>query len=327
MRLLLMNILLASVFALKAQQLPQFRQFILAPSVYNPAAMAFNKQTSVSMSGRWQMSGFGYEPRTLVFYGQTLLKKKKKELFNPGSRIQHDFTPTQRKKIFVPQHFVGGQVISDNYGAFSFLDIHANYAMNLPLGKRWKASLGGRLGLRNNVFRPTQGVVLNPMDVQLPYAGGDATYDEFIGGNQRSLSLSGALGIGITDKKLIFSASMHHGGIPNTAKNQLFWFDQRLHWNAMLGYNIKVMPGFDILPAVMVKKMDPAPLSLEFSALATINYIFWGGFNYHYGASAGVMAGMEVSGNLKIGYALDFSTNRLNRFVNGGHEIYLSYGF
>jgi hypothetical protein len=77
----------------------------------------------------------------------------------------------------------------------------------------------------------------------------------------------------------------------------------------------------------MVKKMDPAPLSLEFSALATINYIFWGGFNYHYGASAGIMAGMEVSGNLKIGYALDFSTNRLNRFVNGGHEIYLSYGF
>jgi hypothetical protein len=39
------------------------------------------------------------------------------------------------------------------------------------------------------------------------------------------------------------------------------------------------------------------------------------------------MAGMEVSGNLKIGYALDFMTNRLNQFSNGGHEIFLSYGF
>jgi hypothetical protein len=36
---------------------------------------------------------------------------------------------------------------------------------------------------------------------------------------------------------------------------------------------------------------------------------------------------MEVSDNLKIGYAFDFSTNRINRFSNGGHEIYLSYGF
>ena len=84
---------LYAFLVMHAQQLPQFRQFILAPSVYNPAAMAFSKENNVSLSGRWQMSGFGYEPRTLVLHGKTLIKKKVKTIFNPGSRIQRDFTP------------------------------------------------------------------------------------------------------------------------------------------------------------------------------------------------------------------------------------------
>ena len=73
--------------------------------------------------------------------------------------------------------------------------------------------------------------------------------------------------------------------------------------------------------------MNHGPVSLEATLITTINYIFWAGINYQYNASAGLMAGMEVSDNLKIGYAFDFSTNRINRFSNGGHEIYLSYGF
>ena len=310
-----------------AQQLPQFRQFILAPSVYNPAAMAFHKQSSISLSGRWQMSGFGYEPRTLVLHGQTLLKKKVKTVFNPGSRIQRDYTPVAKNRKIILRHFVGGQVVSDNYGAFRFLDINGNYSLNVPINADWKGSIGVRAGLRNNTFIASQGVVLNVLDPQMVYAGGDETYDAFLSGDQRSLSFSGALGIGLNNKRWFFSASMMHGGIPNFGQKTISYFDPRLHWNASLGYNIPIRSGLEIHPALLVKKMGAAPYSFEFSTLATINYIFWAGFNYHHGSSAGIMAGLEVSGNLKIGYALDFITNRLNQFSNGGHEIFLSYGF
>lgn len=314
-------------FGAMAQQMPQFRQFILAPSVYNPAAMAFSKQSSISLSGRWQMSGFGYEPRTLMLHGKTLLKRKPKTVFNPGSRIQRDFAPIEKKKNVNLLHFVGGQITSDNYGAFKYLDVQGNYALNVPINADWKASIGVRAGLRNNTFTPSQGVVLNVIDPQMAYSGGDATYDAILNGNHRSLSFTGALGLGLNSKRCFFSAAIMHGGIPNSARNPLSFFDQRMHWMASVGYNFPIGSGLEIHPCLLVKQMVGAPYSVEFSTLATINYIYWAGINYHYGASAGVMAGIEISGNLKIGYSFDFVTSRLNKFSNGGHEIFLSYGF
>jgi len=70
-------------WAMNAQQLPQYKQINHCPALYNPAAMSWNKQASVSMVGRWQFFGFGYEPRTVAFVGQTMLKKKVRTVFNP----------------------------------------------------------------------------------------------------------------------------------------------------------------------------------------------------------------------------------------------------
>lgn len=326
MKLGLIIILLSSTISL-AQQMPQFRQVISSPSLYNPSGMALSKQTSISLLARWQMLGFGNEPRTITCYGQTLIKKKIKTVFNPGSRIQYSYEPLLKKKKLVLQHFVGGQVISDNYGAFKYVEANGSYAVAIPLNTNWKLSAGLRLGLRNNVFVPSQASVLNLTDAQLPYSGGDNTYDAFLSNGMRSLSLSSGFGVTLHSKKIMLSGSILHGGIPNGFTTQTSFFDQQYHWNAMIGYTFNIANGLEIQPMVLAKQMNNGPISLESTLLATINYIFWAGINYHYNASAGVMAGMEVSDNLKIGYAFDFSTNRINRFSNGGHEIYLSYGF
>lgn len=310
-----------------AQQLPQYKQINLSPALYNPAAMAWNKQASISMVGRWQFFGFGYEPRTVAFFGQSKLSKKVKTVFNPGSRIQRDFTPEAKKRNIVWQHFAGGQVISDNYGAFKYLEVNGNYACSVPLGPHWKASGGIRLGIRNNAFNPNQGMVLNVTDEQLPYGGGDDVYDAYVSKNYTTISPSAALGLSLSTKKLTLSAALSHAGIPNGFSQQTSFFDAQWHWNTMVGYTFNVMSGLDIRPLVIVKKMAITPLSFELNTVATINYIFWGGLTYQHQASAGIMAGMEVSDNLKIGYSFEFSTNALNRFSNGGHEIYLSYGF
>lgn len=310
-----------------AQQIPQYKQINQNPALYNPAAMSWSKKASLSMIGRWQFFGFGYEPRTVAFTGQTMITKKVKSVFNPGSRIQRDFTPEARKKNIVLQHFAGGQIISDNYGAFKYLEANANYACAVPIGKEWKASGGISIGIRNNTFNANQGVVLNVIDEQLPYVGGDEVYDQYLSKNYTRLNPTAALGISLSNKKLNLSAALMHGGIPNSITQQTSFFDAQLHWNSMVGYTINVASGLDIRPLLIVKKMAITPLSVELQTIATINYIFWGGFTYQHQASAGIMAGMEVSDNLKIGYSFDFSTNAINRFSNGGHEIYLSYGF
>ncbi len=319
--------LLFSSIHVWGQQMPQFRQIAQSPSLYNPSAMGLHKQNYVSLIGKWQMLGFGYEPKTIALYGQYQVKKKPKTIFNPGSRIQKDFTPVQKRKTLVLKHTVGGQIISDNYGAFKYLEANGSYAVSIPIQSKWKATVGLRLGIRNNTFSQSLGKVLNVQDVQLPYAGGDETYDAYAANNYRSISMTSAAGITLSSKEGFISVSVQHGGIPNGFVKQTSFFDQRMHYNAMIGRTFAISSGLDIQPVLVVKKMSPAPISIELSTVATINYIFWLGINYQYNASAGIMAGMEVSDNLKIGYAIDFSTNRLNKFSNGGHEIYLSYGF
>jgi len=313
--------------SLMAQQMPQFRQVNTSPSLYNPAGMAMNKQASISLLARWQMLGFGNEPRTIAFFGQAMIKKKVKTVFNPGSRIQYPIEPLEKKKKRVFQQFVGGQAISDNYGAFKFLEANGNYALCLPLNNQWKLSAGIRIGIRNNVFSPSQASVLNVSNPQLPYGGGDATYDGFLSSGLRSVSLSSGFGFTLFSKKMFFAGALQHGGLLNSLGEQSSFFDQQFHWNTQIGYAINITNGLEVQPMIILKQMHQGPISLETTLMTTINYIFWAGINYQHNASAGILAGMEVSDNLKIGYAFDFSTNRINRFSNGGHEIYLSYGF
>lgn len=318
---------LLSVSKLMGQQIPQYRQVGLNASLYNPSAMALQKQASINFSGRWQMLGFGNEPRTLILFGQSKIEIKPKTIFNPGSRIQREFVPIEKKKKIILSHFVGGQIISDNYGAFKFMDASACYALGLPLGKEWRASLGLKMGLRHHSFVPSNTQVLNINDPQLPYSGGDLTYDYFLSNNYQKLSFSNSAGITIHNKNAFISFSAQHGGIPNGWKEQTQAFDPKMHWNGMLGYNFKIFEGLDLQPILIVKKMTPSPYSFELNTMATINYIFFAGLNIQYKSSVGIMAGMEITDNLKMAYSLDFSTNRINKFSNGGHEIFLSYGF
>ena len=74
--LLCYTVMLTSIVT--SQQLPQYRQFLLNKSLYNPAAMAINNQSFISLVGRWQMLGFGLEPKTIALFGQTKIRKKQK---------------------------------------------------------------------------------------------------------------------------------------------------------------------------------------------------------------------------------------------------------
>lgn len=310
------------------QQLPQYRQFLMNKALFNPAAMGINNQSEINLVGRWQMLGFGLEPRTVALIGQTKIQKKQKIIFNPASRIGQEIDSPGKKRKIKLAHFIGGQVISDNYGAFKSTEFSGNYAVRIPLNTKWRLSLGASLGLSNHSFNPARAIVLNTADPLLPYTSGDQEYDAFTQGKMNQLSLNTGAGVSINSADFFLSI-----GTKQLAKDFLTFgnsnlkFDRRTHWNVMTGYTFSIFNGLDLQPAILIKKMNPTDYSYEFSALATINYIFWAGVNYHYKAATGIMVGMEVSDELKIGYSMEFATSRINYFSNGGHEIMLSYAF
>ena len=51
------------------------------------------------------------------------------------------------------------------------------------------------------------------------------------------------------------------------------------------------------------------------------------GVSYRYQDAISGLAGINVTPNLKIGYAYDFNTSELKTFNNGSHEFILLYRF
>ena len=55
--------------------------------------------------------------------------------------------------------------------------------------------------------------------------------------------------------------------------------------------------------------------------------IYWGGLGYRWSEAVIGMLGLEIFDGIKVGYAYEFPTSKLNRFSGGCHEILLSYSF
>jgi type IX secretion system PorP/SprF family membrane protein len=91
------------------------------------------------------------------------------------------------------------------------------------------------------------------------------------------------------------------------------------------GYNYVLPsdPRFEIEPSILVQSDF---ISTQYNISTTVNYNsrFWGGLNYRFQESVGIIVGLRYK-DFKLGYAYDVNTKRLG--VPGSHEISLNYCF
>ena len=82
-------------------------------------------------------------------------------------------------------------------------------------------------------------------------------------------------------------------------------------------------PNFTIEPSLLIQS-DLVSTQYNLSAVVKYNNRFWGGLNYRFQESVGVMVGMSIK-DFRIGYAYDIPTLAVG--VPGSHEIHLGYCF
>lgn len=63
----------------------------------------------------------------------------------------------------------------------------------------------------------------------------------------------------------------------------------------------------------------------ELSVLMHVNNQYWGGLSYRYGDAVAIMAGMEITNGLSIGYSYDIPASAMITASWGSHEVFLSY--
>ena len=319
-RILVFVLLLFSVCSF-GQQIPQYSQFSRNPFAINPAAAGVENAPQISLAGRWQWLGVDDGPRTTVLSFSMPLTIKPK-YYNPGIRTSSGPIKINKDLSRNLKHCVGGQIIADQYGAFRKLALSGSYAIHFPVGEKNTFSVGLKAGLSNNAFLSSKAQVLNVLDNSQLYT--DNTYSNYISNQSNKYILDLGAGmyfygqgfyVGFAAQQLTRDIVEFGVGSAN--------FNPQVHYSLMGCYRWKLNNELTLKPNLLVKYMNPAPLSIDVNLQAEYKEWMWIGVGYRHTDAVIGMFGLQVNNRFKIGYSFDFSISRFKKYSSGGHELML----
>lgn len=306
-KILAITMLSIVMIGLRAQQNTEISLYFLNGLLVNPGYAGSKEVVSANAWYRHQWTSMPGAPRTGTISIHSPLKKK--------------------------QYALGLLFTNDRFGLNSKNSLYGSFAYRISAGKS-KISFGIQGGFDNWQSDLLEG--------QLPDPGTNAGGD-----NAFSLNLNAFLpnaGAGVyayRENKYYVGISVPHM-IPFNLQSQLDVTKSeevsRLYTHAMLtaGYVIgKEESSIKFLPSALVKYVKRAPLNFNVTAgFLFIDRVMLGA-SYEFaslqrGRKSESIIGVSkfaVTKNLEIGYAYDYSLNRLDAFNSGSHEIFVGYNF
>ena len=319
-RLLAIACVIAS-YSVNAQQAPQFSQYLRNQYLVNPAAAGVYDFVDVTIGGRLQWLGFDDAPKTSYVYVSSPLSKTSQPRYNPGIRISGGPVRNPEIKTGKLKHALGGQVIADQYGAFRQLRAAVTYALHVPVARNYNLSFGTSLGLSNRSFLADRAQTLNMM-TGAAYV--DNTYDNFVANTGAQNTLDIGAGLYLYSDKMFFGVSadqltkdfVKFGNVETT-------FDPNMHFQGTAGVKIPLSRNLTLMPTVLAKYTQAAPISVEGSLQFEYKEWLWIGASFRNEDAVVAMAGLNISEQFKFGYSYDFNISRVQNYSAGGHELVL----
>jgi type IX secretion system PorP/SprF family membrane protein len=305
------------------QQMPQFSQYLRNQYMVNPGSAGMYDFVDVTLGGRMQWLGFDNAPMTAYVYASSALSKKPKVRYNPSLRISSGPVRNPEIKTGKLKHALGGMLLFDQYGAYQQMKIAGTYALHIPVSQNYNLSFGANIGMSNRSFLTERAQTLN----MITGIGSDPTYDAYAANsNLFTMDLGAGLYfysenmfVGVAAEQLTRDFISFGSGTAN--------FDPNMHYNLTAGWKFPISQDMTLMPAVLVKYMTPAPVSIEGSLQLEYKEWLWFGASYRNTDAVVVMAGLNVSDKFKFGYSFDFSVSKFNKHSSGGHEIVLGLMF
>lgn len=281
------SFLLIQSFTIIAQQDAHYTQYMYNQNVLNPGYAGSRETLSLNLLARSQWSGFTGSPNTYTL-----------SLHAPIS-----------KKIGL-----GLSVIHDEIGPVKEDNLYVDFSYSISLSNKEKLALGIKTGVTLLNVKPIEGLeidqVLNePIQKSFPNFGAGLFYftNHFYAGfsipnflNTRHLETKEGLASSASEKKHYFFTS---------------------------GYVFNVNDKIKLKPSTMIKATSGAPLSIDLSVNTWLNEKFEFGFNYRIEDSVSGIFAIQVTNDLRLGYAYDYTTSNLGEFNSGSHEIMVLFDF
>jgi type IX secretion system PorP/SprF family membrane protein len=105
-------------------------------------------------------------------------------------------------------------------------------------------------------------------------------------------------------------------------------FSQARHYTAVGGYVFDINQSIKLKPTVLAKYVDGSPMQFDLSANAYFKEVIGLGLSWRSFDSFDVLAQLQLTDQLQLGYAYDFfTTTDLAKVNSGSHEIMVNYRF
>ena len=274
------------ILKIQAQQDPQYTQYMYNMNVVNPAYGGSKESLSITALYRNQWTGLEGNPVTFTFSAHSPINKK------VG---------------------LGLSAIKDELGPVNETNIFADFSYTLQITNTIKIALGLKAGL---TFHD---VGLATLELQDPN-------DPFFSQNINNTYPNIGAGAFMYGEKFYIGLS-----VPNMLKsvhldeNGLKYGSETNHYFATAGYVFQLSENVKLKPSVMVKSAFDAPLSYD----ANLNALFYDRFelgaSYRLDDSFSGLVGIQITPNIRVGYAYDHVTSDLKAVGPASHEVILTF--
>lgn len=277
-----------------AQQDAMYTQYMFNMMAVNPAYAGSRGVLSATAMYRHQWAGIDGAPRT-------------------GS-VSFDMA-TRNKKVGI-----GIQAFNDRIGIVKTTGFYASYAYRINFEEKGAALAIGLQGGLSNYKADLSKVEL--------IDGGDPAFSQ----NVNAIMPSFGAGIYYNTQKFYAGFS-----VPNLVKSYLrkdqylysteVVAQKRLHFFFMTGYVFDLNQQLKLKPSFLLKSVQGAPLQADINVNLWIKEVVGVGASYRTGDAVAGLLEVQLSNQLRMGYAYDYSISNIVKYNQGSHEIMLRFEF
>lgn len=296
MRILRNTILFVALslgFSATAQQIPLYSNYFFTPYIYNPAASGINGYTEATLIHRRQWTGVQGSPETSALAVNGSLNEEK----------------------------VGWSVYgySDQTDIINRLGIYGNYAYHINLSENAILSLG--IGA---------GYLANNIDINSIRAQDQGDIFIITNGDRGTFDINAGLNLRIADFQLGAAAPQLIGQPIEYAETP----DRSVQYNLLRHYVFNAQYDFKfngdkriLSPMVMVRAAKNVPIQVDAGLMFNLTEYGYIGAMYRSEYAVTGNLGINLTQQLTVGYAYDFSLNEYGSQLGTSHEFMLTYRF
>lgn len=288
-----------SIFNAKAQQLPQYTQYMLNEMAINPAVAGREEYTDVRSNNRYQWVGITDAPRTYMLTAHGPIKSK-----NMG---------------------VGMNLYTDIVGPTRRTGLNFAYAYHLKVDDDMFVSLGLSAGILQWGIDGHKLILRDEGDANLLQTYKNTLVPDF--GTGAYFYKKDRFYFGVSAPQIYQAPIKIYNESPGNSKLVT-------HFNINGAYKFDIGDDFKIEPSLLMKYAKPAPLIVDLSVRGIYQEQVWLGVGYRSWIVNGVnseaftaMVGYMYKDYLMFGYSYDFCTTNIKKYSTGTHEVMLGLRF